>query len=551
MNKLTKREIIKNIAIVFLGIMLVLTFFSNTILNRTLPEVSTQNVTSGSVTTQVRGEGIVETEDPYNVVLDETRKVKGLKKHNGDHVEVGDILYTLEGESSEELTEAKNALLDAQAAYDTAILDSGLTNAEVAQVEAGVTANTSTILANLEAKDNVISQKQKKLEEIQMELDLAENSSEPDTSSEQKNVDKAQAEYDTALAVLNKYDAYIADYEAKTESYNTACTVFDYYVSQGKTAGDQEYDDALAAKNAAYDAMNIAHAFCPSTDDYNAAKKTVADKKKVLDEAIKKKNKKESSGSSNQSSLKNQKIKLEKELADLKSERDKYFSAEKTKIDLEKQYQGILKAKKKVEDLEKKAIGGEIKSPVAGTVDSMEFASGQKIEAGSTVAVVRLDGKGYKLSFPVDAKQAKSVKVGDDVTVVNSWFYGDINANLVAIQPDKSNARDGKLLVFSLSGDSVQAGQNLTLSVGKKSSEYESVVPLSALRGDNSSKFVLKVETKSTPFGSRYIARRVDVEVLAQDDKVAAVKGELNSWEYVITNASRELKSGDQVKLTE
>ncbi|MBQ2183688.1 MAG: efflux RND transporter periplasmic adaptor subunit, partial [Lachnospiraceae bacterium] len=93
MKSLKKREVIKNIAIVFLVIMLILTFFSNTIMNRTLPEVSTQSVTSGPVTTQVRGEGTVEAEDPYNLVVDETRKVKSVPVRVGDHVNEGDIIY--------------------------------------------------------------------------------------------------------------------------------------------------------------------------------------------------------------------------------------------------------------------------------------------------------------------------------------------------------------------------------------------------------------------------------------------------------------------------
>ena len=47
MNENTKkrREWIKNAAIVFLVIMLILTFFSNTIMNYSLPEVATQTVT--------------------------------------------------------------------------------------------------------------------------------------------------------------------------------------------------------------------------------------------------------------------------------------------------------------------------------------------------------------------------------------------------------------------------------------------------------------------------------------------------------------------------
>ena len=45
-----KREWVKNAAIVFLSIMLVLTFFSNTIMNYSLPEVATQYVQRGTIT---------------------------------------------------------------------------------------------------------------------------------------------------------------------------------------------------------------------------------------------------------------------------------------------------------------------------------------------------------------------------------------------------------------------------------------------------------------------------------------------------------------------
>ena len=41
-EKSKKRELIKTIAIVFLAVLLVLTFFSQTIMNHSLPEVATQ-----------------------------------------------------------------------------------------------------------------------------------------------------------------------------------------------------------------------------------------------------------------------------------------------------------------------------------------------------------------------------------------------------------------------------------------------------------------------------------------------------------------------------
>ena len=43
-NVSKRRDWIKNVAIIFLTVMLVLTFFSNTIMNYSLPEVATQYV---------------------------------------------------------------------------------------------------------------------------------------------------------------------------------------------------------------------------------------------------------------------------------------------------------------------------------------------------------------------------------------------------------------------------------------------------------------------------------------------------------------------------
>ena len=55
---------------------------------------------------------------------------------------------------------------------------------------------------------------------------------------------------------------------------------------------------------------------------------------------------------------------------------------------------------------------------------------------------------------------------------------------------------------------------------------------------------------KSSPLGNRYIATRVDVQVLAQDDTTAAVSG-LSFGDYVITTSSKPLEAGMQVNMVE
>lgn len=101
-----------------------------------------------------------------------------------------------------------------------------------------------------------------------------------------------------------------------------------------------------------------------------------------------------------------------------------------------------------------------------------------------------------------------------------------------------------------MSGD-VQAGQSLSLSVGQKSQNYDLIVPTSAIREDNNGKFILTVESKSSPLGNRYIATRVDVEVLAQDDTQSAISAALYGYEYVITTSTKPVEAGKQVRLAD
>ena len=74
-----KREWVKNAAIILLAVLLVLTFFSNTIMNRTLPEVSTQYVTDGKINAKVRGTGTVTANGNHQVKAGQTREIRSVR----------------------------------------------------------------------------------------------------------------------------------------------------------------------------------------------------------------------------------------------------------------------------------------------------------------------------------------------------------------------------------------------------------------------------------------------------------------------------------------
>ena len=86
--------------------------------------------------------------------------------------------------------------------------------------------------------------------------------------------------------------------------------------------------------------------------------------------------------------------------------------------------------------------------------------------------------------------------------------------------------------------------------MGQKSANYDLIVPNSAIREDNNGKFVLIVESKSSPLGNRYVATRVDVEVLASDDTQSAVRGGLYGYEFVITTSTQPVEAGKLVRLS-
>ena len=211
--------------------------------------------------------------------------------------------------------------------------------------------------------------------------------------------------------------------------------------------------------------------------------------------------------------------------------------------------EALAEQQKKVDDLQAETGGSAITSDISGTVTAINVTSGKAI-SGQDVVVLQPEGQGYFMTFSVTNDQAKTLSVGDQASLVNSWYYNDLDIVLKSIKPDQTDPGRKKMLTFSVNGDAT-VGQNISVSVGQKSQNYDLIVPNSAIKEDNNGKFILIVESKSSPVGNRYIATRVDVQVLASDDTQSAISGAISGWEYVITTSSKPINPGDQVRMTD
>lgn len=122
-----RREWVKTAAIIFLTIMLLLTFFSNTIMNYSLPEVSAKYVESGSLSEQIRGTATVEAAQQYEVkYTGSSRVVEAVEVKQGDTVEKGQVLLRFEEGDSPDLEQAQSDLEAKQDEYRTKLLNAGV-----------------------------------------------------------------------------------------------------------------------------------------------------------------------------------------------------------------------------------------------------------------------------------------------------------------------------------------------------------------------------------------------------------------------------------------
>ena len=573
-----RKDKIKNITIIFLLVMLILTFFSNTIMNYSLVEVSTQQVTSGQITSKVRGSGSVEASESYSVTIEETRKIATVNVKKDAEVATGDLLFTLEDTDSDELDAAKKSLNEAQAAYESAVLTAGITVAERQSIEAGkgssLTQKQNEIAAaNQRVKDAqaAVDAAQASVDKTKAQIDAVSNST-TDTTAEEKAVldaEKKNSEAQDSLTsaesaytpVKSAYDTALSGLQSAQSTYDEAKTAYDNLPSTATEADKQTAKTSVAiaetklkAAKATYDARK--DDLNKVQGSYDSAKSAATDSKNALSNANYNLSVKKLTGT-NTAEANNLQAQLNTATAALTDANSALTSATNDQkkvtdkisgeVTIASAYKTMTDLQEEVAKLQAKSIGTEITSPISGTVTDIAVTAGTTVNANDVMMTIQPENKAYVLQFSVTENQAKKVRVGDTAEILNNWYGNDVSAVVSAIRKDPQN-RSNSIIICEMKGD-VSVGDSYTLSIGEQSSNYDTIVPTSAIREDSNGKFILIIESKSTPLGNRYYARRVDVDVITSDDTKSAVTGALEGYEYVITTTTKPIKENEQVRL--
>ena len=668
-EKSQKRELIKSIAIVFLVILLILTFFSNTIMNYSLAEVATQSVSSGTINAKIRGSGTVEAGENYEVIIPQTREVRSISVRVGDFVSEGDVLFVLGDVESQELKAAQEQLDALNLQYQQQLLtlsreqagedrtiqllreelkeaqrqrDENLVTTEELSAAKTSLATAESDLAQIvrtleelnaafgedetyaaakaavtewkgkaETARGLVEEYQKQLRELSSmggsadtgKLAEAQNAvaaaqsalisawtvyqgdylnliaevvTDPTVAAAFQGLDMTTPSFSITSLQQTYIDAYLTKNPADPHAYAYTALMAAYNELQAKNNAltqlrNEQYQNSLnsSSQQAALQAkLNTAMSeYSTATRQLEQAEYTLAyaeSNQAAMKAQIKSFEASQREQSAYVTQLKEELSKLEsrKVLCDQATElvKQKQRAIEDALVgrDIDQQLEDlnlqnlrsqIEKVQEQVDRYTSETVDAEIRANVSGKIAAIHVTAGKDAAAGSSMATIEMVDRGYVLKIPVTMEQSRQVRVGDVASVTNYYWGGDVEAVLEAINADPQNPGRGKLLVFRINGD-VDAGSNLTLSIGQRSASYDTIIPKSALRQDTNGYFVLVITVKSSPLSNRYIATRVDVQVLAEDDTSAAVSG-ISGGDFVIITSNKPVEAGHQVRLVE
>lgn len=617
-QRVKNRGWVKNVAIIFLAVMLVLTFFSNTIMNASLPEAAVQYVQSGSITTQIRGTGTITAKEVYEVKTTTSRKVQSVLVTKDQEVKVGDVLLILAAGEGTETDELKTQLETAKYSYQQKLINMSGGGSEVTRAQEKLQeaiAARDAIAVNITAEDIELAKvryetAKEYYQQLTYELEDAGGYVEGGKGDSLKElsdaVNAAQLEYDSACIRYAKEYAFVnqlaadasvfgthgSDRDAYAEAITGAfaaagedTTVHNYFVdlasvtqaerenlgidrvditkypysdlvsalpSQNITAVAKGYGEILTAKDALTKAQ----------DAYNKAVESMQPQNEALNKQV--------------TEAKREMDALEAEHADMVEKKTAYDTAKDNVISCETALQTLLKTSKldnlelskmaneiaeleaKLEklsggekDAEGNVTGGQIVSEVNGIVKEINVTAGNNTDPATAVMTIEVPDRGYTVSMNVTNEQAQKVTIGDTAEISTGyWGSSGLSGKLVGIRNNTSAGQSGgKQLVFDVTGSDITSGTQVSVSIGQRSQNYDTIVPNSALRSDSNGSFVLVIVAKSSPLGNRFVATRVDVTELAKDDVNTAVSGGLSAYDMVLTTATKPVEDGMLVRL--
>lgn len=581
-----RRSRVVKAMVAFVAVLALLTFFSNTLMNLTIPKVMGAYASRGNLSYSNSARGTITVENQTEVKGLEGRTVDQVKVTNYDTVQAGDTILTLKPiEESEDLQSKRDRLkqLERDAEYDsrtdnTTDFTSYYDSINMAKATLSDAEDTLYAVQNKDAVEEENKQiiNEESVKEVSLKATVTEAA---------KTVEDIQKQIDAIDASIAPLQAQIDVYTAlgtptptprpdAPETTEPAATEPETPVPEGATATPTPspspapaYDeDGLDPTSPTYEMEKLMLKIREYEDQKTALESQLESAKTRLDEASAElaecqgkikdaqaeidaldKLPSEASAQNAVTTARNAVNTAQKALSDAQTAAG--ITEDKARDTAEDREEEIAKLKKQIEELEKQAKVTEIKAPVGGYIYNIAVASGDALTAKTFVTyIIPETDRVCSVSFKFSSQAAQSIRVGMDLEITSGFIQG---CTVQSIKPDPDNPRANKIVKCMVAGNDAWPGEEITVNAGRGNDNYKCVVPSSAVSEDNNGHFIYVIVGSSTPLGDKYTVKRVDVSIEATDGAATAIKGEgLDKYDVmIVVRAEKPLEDGQRVRL--
>ena len=570
----------------FVAILALLTFFSNTIMNMTIPKVMGAYAVRGNLSSTNSATGIVEANDKTNINSIGGRTVDKVEVSYLDYVYAGDVLYTLkEVEDQSSLEELQDQLTELTRARDYAARTPAETTDYVTLQEAINTAEDtlSQARATLEAA-------QDKDETIEAANDIiSENSTlaitlAAEVQSASDTVESLSAEIsrlESEITTREQEIGILVDLGVPTPTPTPVPGIASASPAQKRADGDADTTDPTDETDpttTTEPTTSPEPTDNPSTERIGELQEEIADREEQIDELEEQLEDAQDRLNSASASLAEVNAAIAEAEAALEAAdalpsvssaqsavnlaqasvtnaRTTYnntqitdaIAADKAADEQNDRIEDIAELEEKIEELEEKMTLTEVVAPTSGYVYNITIQDGDVMEDDKTVVMYIVpDTSTYSVTFKFDTTVAQTMDIGQSLTVDKYWVDDCIITN---IKPDSENPRDSREVKCSIQAMWAWPGESLTATADKSNADYEHVIASSAIIEDNGGTFVYVIQESTSPLGDKYVVKRVKVDIEDTDGALTAISGEGLDGNMIVIRSEEPLQDGDRVRL--
>ncbi len=545
---------------IFLVLLALLTFFSNTIMNATIPKVMGVYANRGNLSYTNNATGVITADSKVEVKGIEGRTVDQVLVENYESVYEGEVLFTLvQSEDDETLQQLQKELRDLEREIEYDSRRPGSSNDYTSYQEAIIQAQQALQEANetldkCRNRDSIIATNQSIVTSVGARIPGLQSTLDAETATV-SSINAQISELETQIATIeHQIDTLvIVGVPTPTPMPDDYEYIYDPAQPTPTPAPAQtterigQLQESIMALEAQIEILNEQLEAASARVDTASA--SLAEAQAQVDEA-----QANIEEAENLPTVSEAQSAVNLAVSNLNSARRSYseaqinagIAADQHRDEVEDRNERLERLRRQVEEAEANALVTEVVAPADGFIFNRAVASGDVLTKDGVVLQIIPEDSTYSVTFTFSAETAQAFYIGMEMST--DVYYVD-SCVITNIRPDELNPRDSRIVKCSLDGEWLWPGESITVTADRSNSNYDTVVPSSAVNEDNNGSFVYVIIEESSPLGKKYTVRRVSVTVEATSGAYTAISGENLDRNQIVVRSEKPLNDGDRVRL--